>query len=53
MGGGGLMIWGMITSDGECSIKKMDGKINADDYIKTIKGPQCADPLRQKNFRIF
>lgn len=39
MGGGGLMIWGMITSDGECSIKKMDGKINADDYIKTIKGP--------------
>lgn len=39
MGGGGVMVWGMITSDGECTVKKMDGKINADDYIKTIKEP--------------
>lgn len=39
MGGGGVMVWGMITSDGECTVKKMDGKINADDHIKTIGGP--------------
>lgn len=33
------MVWGMITSDGECSVRRMEGKQDSDSYIKTIDEP--------------
>ena len=39
MGGGGVMTWGMITPDGECIVKKMEGRIDSTGYQKTIEEP--------------
>ena len=45
-GGGSLMVWGCITCDGVGSLTKVDGRMNAKDYIKlwfhfmTSMGPE-------------
>lgn len=39
MGGGGVMMWVMLEPDGRWNVKKIEGKIKLDDYIKTIDGP--------------
>lgn len=35
-GGGGIMIWGMITPNGLLSITKLVGKINSDKYVDML-----------------
>ena len=32
------MVWGMLTPDGNCMVRRMEGKVNADEYTKTISG---------------
>ena len=37
MGGGSVMVWGCITSDGSLFIKFIDGKYRSTDYLKDLK----------------
>lgn len=36
MGGGGIMVWGMMTPDLKCLVHRIDGRIDADAYCRTI-----------------
>ena len=37
MGGGSVMVWGCITSDGSLFIKFVEGKYKSSDYLKDLK----------------